>query len=249
MKREWITPEGEYSELYSDMLSQTHLLIAGATGAGKSTVVNGMMHAALYKAPSEAQFILIDPKGCELDEYRRLPHTLRYAETVQDCVDALEYALRIVYERKAILKRQGKREWSDGDVYVIIDELMILMTRVKKAVLPVLQDLLSLARFAHVHVIACTQSPIAAVIPTQIKCNFDSRLGLRTVCAQDSRNILGAAGCETFPDPVKDHKAYGCYRHGCRMETYNLTRITDAERQRLIDYWQHAKPRRKLFGR
>lgn len=249
MRQTWTTPEGNYSSLYADLLAQTHLLIAGATGAGKSTVVNGMLHAAMYKAPSEAQFILIDPKGCELDEYRRLPHTLRYAETVSDCVDALEYALRIVYDRKAILKRQGKREWSDGDVYVLIDELMILMTRVKKQVLPVLQDLLSLARFAHVHVIACTQSPIAAVIPTQIKCNFDSRLGLRTVCAQDSRNILGVAGCETFPDPVKDHKAYGCYRHGCRMEIYNLPRIADGERQRLIDYWQQTKPKRRLFGR
>ena len=257
MRREWITPAGEYSALYADMLGQTHLLIAGATGAGKSTVVNGMMHAAMYKAPSEAQFILIDPKGTELDEYKHLPHTLLYADAAHDprnqpmkaIIDALEYAMRIYQQRMADMKRRKLRTYDGSDVYVVIDELMILMTRAKRAVLPLLQDLLSLTRCARIHIIGCTQSPIAAVLPTQLKCNWDSRLALRTVCAQDSRNIIGIAGCETFPDPRLDHKAYGCYRHGCSMETHQLTRIEDAERQRLIDYWErNRKPKVRLFG-
>lgn len=257
MAKVWKLPEGEKSALYTDFLAQTHFLIAGATGAGKSTVINGMMHAALYDSPARKQFILIDPKGTELDEYKNLPHTLLYADGTHDpkdqpmkaCVEALEYAMQIVRARMAEMKRRKEREWTGSDVYVIIDELMILMTRAKRTALPVMQDLLSLARCAHVRLVACTQSPVALVLPTPLKCNFDSRLALRTVCAQDSRNIVGIAGCENFPNPVTDHKAYGLYRHGAVMETYQLQRISDEERHRLVNYWMHhKKPVWKLFA-
>ena len=249
MKRVWTTPAGQRSALYADMLNQTHLLIAGATGAGKSTVVNGIIHAALFNSPAAAQFILIDPKGCELDEYKHLPHTLMYADTLVGCVNALSYAMQIVNARLGDMKHRKLRSYDGSDIYVIVDEIMILMTRVKKDAMPIMQDILSLARCARVHLIACTQSPIAAVLPTQLKCNFDSRLALRTVCAQDSRNIIGIAGCEQFPDPVTEHRAMGCYRHGCSMEVYELARIEDAERQRLVDYWmRNRKPKIKLFG-
>lgn len=248
MSLTWKTPEVTYSRLYDDLLHQTHLLIAGATGAGKSTVVNGMMHAALRKAPCDVGFILIDPKGTELDEYRHLPHTIMYADKLGDCVKALEYAMQLVKTRMADMKRKKLRIYDGSDVYVIVDELMILMTRVKKDVLPVMQDILSLARCARVHLVACTQSPVAAVIPTPIKCNFSSRLALRTVCAQDSRNIVGVKGCECFPDPAIDHKAYGMYMRGTTMETYMLPRIDDAERERVIHHWMTTKPKRRLFA-
>lgn len=248
MIREWNTPGGEYVQLYADFLEQKHLLIAGATGAGKSTVVNGMIHAALYKSPFRVQFILIDPKGTELDEYKHLPHTLMYADSLGDCVDALNYAMDIVNQRMAEMKRKKQREYDGPDVYVIVDELMILMTRVRRDVLPVMQDILSLARCAKVHLIACTQSPIAKVIPTELKCNFDSRLALRTATAQDSRNIIGVKGCETFPDPITEHKAYGAFRHGANIDVWNLPKVEDSERQRLIDYWMKQGRMKRIFG-
>lgn len=252
MIRTWKTPEVTYSTLYDDFLNQIHFLVAGATGSGKSTVVNGMMHAALRKAPCDVGFILIDPKGTELDEYKSLPHTLMYADArkdIKDCVKALDYAWSIVDKRLTEMKRRKLRSYDGSDIYVIIDELMILMTRAKKETLPVMQDILSLARCARVHLIACTQSPIAKVIPTELKCNFDSRLALRTVCAQDSRNIIGIKGCECFPNPSVDHKAYGMYMHGASLEKFNLPKVDDAERLRLIDYWKkNGKGRIKLFG-
>lgn len=253
----WNTPEGKRSTLYVDFLAQTHFLIAGATGAGKSTVVNGMIHAALYNSPAKVQFILIDPKGTELDEYKHLPHTLLYADAANDpkdkpmkaCIDALEYAMKLYRERTAEMKRRKLRMYDGSDVYVIIDELMQPMTRAKREFMPILQDLLSLARCTRIHVIACTQSPVTAVIPTPLKCNFSSRLALRTVSAQDSRNIIGIKGCEMFPDPAVEHIAYGMYMHGCSMDMYELTRIEDTERERLIAYWMHhRKPKFKLFA-
>lgn len=79
MKRVWKTPELDYYNLYADMLQQPHLLIAGATGSGKSVVINGMMTTALKDSPATVQFILIDPKRVELVDYKELPHTLRYS--------------------------------------------------------------------------------------------------------------------------------------------------------------------------
>lgn len=249
MAKYWRTPSGDVDSLYEDLLAQTHLLIAGATGAGKSTVINGMMCNALIRSPESARFILIDPKGTELDEYKCLPHVLQYADSIKDCVNALEYAFSIVKDRMAEMKRHGQRTYSGSDVYVIIDELMIMMTRAKKEALPLMQDILSLARCAKVHLIGCTQSPVTAVLPTVLKCNWDSRLALRTVCAQDSRNIIGVKGCETFPDPRTDHEAWGMYRHGCRMDVYRLRKIEDSERQRLIKHWmKNRKPRFSLFA-
>ena len=87
------TPEGEYSALYADMLKQPHLLVAGATGSGKSVVINGIIATALYNSPAIAKFILIDPKRVELVEYRNLPHTIKYASEPNDMVAALELAM------------------------------------------------------------------------------------------------------------------------------------------------------------
>lgn len=249
MWQTWQTPEVTYSRLYADMLNQIHILIAGSTGSGKSTVVNGMMHAALKDSPVRVGFILIDPKGCELAEYAALPHVIDYANKPQDIPRALRGAVDLMHCRLAEMKRRRQREYDGSHVYVIIDELMPIMTRpdIKKACYSPLLDLLALGRAARVHVVACTQSPVAAVIPTPLKCNFDARLALRTVSAQDSRNIIGARGCESLPNPVIEHRAEGYYQRGPEITLYNLPRVEDAERRRLIEYWEKARPRRHLF--
>ena len=251
MYKTWDTPNITYSRLYADMLRQVHILIAGATGSGKSTVVNGMIHAALKDSPARVGFILIDPKGCELAEYAALPHVIDYANTPWDIPRALRGAVSIMNCRLADMKRRRLREYYGSDVYVIIDELMPIMTRpdIKRECYSPLLDLLALARAARVHVVACTQSPVAAVIPTPLKCNFDSRLALRTASAQDSRNIIGARGCEALPNPVIERRAYGYYRRGADTDLYQLPRVEDAERRRVVKYWEKARPRRHLFNR
>ena len=249
MYQTWNTPEVTYSRLYDDMLHQIHVLIAGSTGSGKSTVVNGMIHAALKDSPARVGLILIDPKGCELAEYAALPHVIDYANTPKDIPRALRGAVSLMNRRLADMKRRRLREYDGADVYVIIDELMPIMTRpdIKRECYSPLLDLLALARAARVHVVACTQSPVAAVIPTPLKCNFDARLALRTVSAQDSRNIIGARGCEALPNPVIDHRAEGYYMRGPEITLYKLPRVEDAERRRVIEYWEKARPRRHLF--
>ena len=253
MVREYRTPAGEYPRIFSDMLKQVHLLVAGATGSGKSTVVNGIMRTALYQSPAAVRFILIDPKGTELSEYERLPHVIQYVQTMPDCIAALRNALQITKVRFADMKRRRQRMYTGSDIYVVIDELMFLMNRAqyKRDAMNLLQDILVIARAARVHVIACTQSPTAATgLPVNLRCNFDARLGLRTSTAQDSRNIIGIKGCEKFPAPAQVGYAYGYYMRGADMDLYRLPPDNPMDRRRLIDYWtgRAGRGKLKLFG-
>lgn len=247
MQRVWHTPGGEYPAIYHEMLKQTHLLIAGCTGAGKSTVVNGIMYTALYDSPARVQFVLIDPKGTELSMYERLPHTLKYGQTVPDCIAALQYAMQLTRQRFDAMKRAGDRMYDGTDVYVVIDELMYLMNQssIKKQTIKLLLDIMVIARAARVHVIACTQ--FIPAIPTNIRCNFDCKLALRTATAQDSRNVLGVKGCETFPVPTLEHKAYGAYMVNGIIQVYNLPRIDDNSIDRMIKHWIKQKRLLRAF--
>ena len=235
-------PTGSIYTLYNNMLKETHLLLAGATGAGKSTVLNAIICTALHYSPSEKQFIFLDAKGMELDAYRSTPHCILYAETDADMIQALQYAINLMYEREAETKHQHVKTYPGGDVYIIIDELADLMTTQRKAVTPLLQRIGIRARASRIHLMACTQSPLRTIIPTEIKCNFPARVALKTATAQDSRNIIDMRGAEALPDPMTDHTASCLYRHGTTTTLYNdLPMIDDAERDRLINHWRTAQ--------
>jgi len=235
MIKRYKTPAGEIYNLYGDMLAQPHLLIAGATGSGKSVAVNGIIYTALYNAPGRVQFILIDPKRVELSQYKKLPHTLIYASEPGDMITALNMAMQFTENRYKAMQRDGVRKYPGGDIYVIIDELADLMTTNKKQVQPLLQRLCQIGMAARVHVIACTQCPLSVVIPTPIKVNFDSRLALRTRSAQDSRNILDKKGCECLP-----RYGQGYYMTPEGLTLYNIPMIQEDEINSIINHW---KPR------
>ena len=224
---------GTVYKIYENMLEQKHLLIAGATGSGKSVVVNGIIYNGMYSCPDEFQMILIDPKRVELVAYKDMPHTVAYASEPADMVKALQTALKITENRYTEMQAARVKKYTGAHLYVIIDELADLMTTNRKQVQPLIQRLCQIGRAARVHVIAATQCLLAAVIPTPIKVNFDSRVGLRTRSAQDSRNILGATGCETLP---RYGKCYYMTAEG--TELLNVPMYTDDEIAELLDYWK-----------
>ena len=227
------TPGGQYSTLYYDMAKQPHLLIAGATGSGKSVVINGILQALLTNhSPATCRLILIDPKRVELVQYKHLPHTVTYASEPGEPEKALKQAIAITEDRYQHMQKHGLRKWDGADVYVIIDELADLMTTDRKTIQPLLQRICQIGRAARVHVIAATQCPLATVIPTAIKVNFDSRVGLRCRSAQDSRNILGVSGCENLP-----RYGQGYYMTPEGMDRWTLPMFADDDLNALIDYW------------
>lgn len=220
------------------MLKQPHLLIAGATGSGKSVVINGIIYTALYQPPEQIQFILIDPKRVELIDYKYLPHTIAYASEPQTMIQALQLALEITENRFKQMQIQHAKKYTGGHIYVIIDELADLMTTNAKQVVPLLQRLAQIGRAAKIHLICATQCPLAEIIPTKIKVNFDSRVALRTASAQHSRNIIECTGCEQLPQ-----YGQGYYKTAKAMTLYNIPMIPDNEIQRIIAHW--TPPRKK----
>ena len=254
MQREYITPAGEYPALFMDMLNQ-HLLIAGAQGSGKSVLIDGLMYTALFNSPAKAKFILIDPKGTELETYHKLPHVIEYADdsdgTQQQIVSALRRAIDIMGRRYHDMKRRRLRVYDGSTVYVIIDELADLMTTNKRVIMPLLQRLAQKGRASAITLIAATQCPLAAILPTPIKCNFSARVGLKTATRQDSRNIIDIAGCEALPDPRKDHIAMGYYRRGALTDCYNIPMIPTDKIEWIVKYWtgKQGRGRLILFGR
>ena len=231
-----IIPGGRYSLLYADMAAQTHLLIAGRTGSGKSVVVNGIIHAMLVNSTcSDEQLILIDPKRVELSQWKNTPHCLAYAaDNPADRLQALNLAVSIIERRFADMDSRALRKYDGGHVHVIIDELADLLTTQKADVLPLLQRIGQIGRAANVHLIACTQCPTAQILSTQLRCNFDAILGLRTRTAQDSRNIIGSSGCETLPEHGQGH--YITPRRECIVD---LPMIPESELTRVSHHWSN----------
>lgn len=219
-------------DLYDDMLHQVHLLVAGATGSGKSVVVNGMIYTIMSYSPNEKQLILIDPKRVELSEYKYIPHTLCYASEPADMVHALQYAMDICENRYKKMQACGLRMYSGSDIYIFIDEFADLILTQKRMVKPLIQRLAQIGRAARIHIVLCTQTPIREVLPTEIKCNFDSRVGLRTRSKQDSINIIGHTGLELLP-----RYGQGIYYTASNETLYYIPMINDNERAAAVAYW------------
>ena len=233
-------------DFYMDLLAQTHLLVAGATGSGKSVIVNGMIYTAMLDTPDRYQFILIDPKRVELAMYRNVPHTVFYASEPADMVQALQIAMDITEKRYRQMQACGTRKYNGPKLLVIIDELADLMTTNKRQVKPLLQRLCQIGRAANVCVIACTQCPLREIIDTSIKVNFDSRIALRTSCKQDSRNIIGIPGCENLP-------RYGqCYyKTAMGLTRWYVPYYDDTTIMELVHMWESkrkpVKRKRRFF--
>lgn len=236
------TPAGTVYNFHTVLAEQKHLMIAGATGSGKSVIVNGIVYTLLHRMPMDvsngAQFILIDPKRVELVDYRCCPHTIRYSSEPEDMINALEYAIALTEKRYKKMQRNHVKLYTGSDVYVIIDEFADLMTVAAKRVTPIIQRLAQIGRAARVHIILCTQCPLAAVIPTKIKANFDSVVGLHTARAQDSRNILGVRGLEDLPQYGECVFMAPGYNEHC-----NVPMIPEDKIQAVIDYWEQEMAR------
>lgn len=227
------TPGGTYWPIFDDMSKQVHLLIAGSTGSGKSVVINGIISTIIrLHSPVSAGFILIDPKRVELVQYRALPHTVAYASEPDTFETVLKRAMQIVDDRYRSMQSRGLRKWDGGDLYVVIDELADLMTTCRKQCEPLIQRIGQIGRAARCHLIVATQTPIATILSTPIKCNLDSRVGLRTRSAQDSRNIMGVKCLETLPD---HGEAY--YMKSTGMERRRIPMVEDSEIDELVRYW------------
>lgn len=232
------TPGGDVYRMYSALADRPHVLIAGATGSGKSVTVNGIIYNLLAtRSPFECGFVLIDPKMVELIQYEPLPHTLRYASEPDDIVRSLQWAVEETASRFRIMQAERVREYNGPHMYIFIDELADLMTTMKTDTLPLLQRIAQIGRAARVHLIACSQNIMAQTIPTVLKCNFNTIVGLRTANKSQSRYIISEVGCESLPDPKREGKGYGFIRDGADLSKVQIPYYSDAQINAMISYW------------
>ena len=237
----YLTPSGSRFKLYSDMLNQSHLLVAGATGSGKSVLINSVLATALLDSPATYRLVLLDPKMTELFQWERLPHTIRYSYEQDEMIKSLRETVEIMESRLRFLRQNGERLWTGAQILVVIDELADLLTTNKVEVAPLLQRIMQLGRAAGIHVIAGTQCLLASVLPTPIKVNFPAVVCLRVATKQQSRFICDRTGAELFPDPKTEGKALAYFRTGANIKQFEVYRVPDEEQKRLVSWWNSAE--------
>lgn len=194
-----------------DIAKMPHVLIAGATGSGKSVCINSIIVSILYKAkPSEVKMILIDPKMVELSGYNGIPHLLIPVVTdPKKAAGALNWAVQEMVKRYSLFASVGVKdlkgynkiiEKKEGaklpQIVIIVDELSDLMMVAPNDVEDAICRLAQMARAAGMHLIIATQRPSVDVITGIIKANVPSRIAFTVSSQVDSRTILDSAGAE-----------------------------------------------------
>lgn len=229
----------------ADITKMPHLLIAGATGAGKSVAINAFIASILFKAtPEEVRLLMVDPKRIELSVYENIPHLLHPVVVEPKMASrALMWAVKEMERRYRLLEEnrvksfESYNQLSDVEklpyIVIIVDELADLMMVASKDVESSIARLAQMARAAGMHIMLATQRPSVDVLTGLIKANFPTRISFKVSSKVDSRTILDQSGAEHLlgdgdmlflpPGAAKLRRIHGAF-------------ISEAETDRMIEF-------------
>ena len=236
----------------ADLGKMPHLLIAGATGSGKSVCMNAIISGIMMNAsPDEVRFIMVDPKRVELSAYSGIPH-MAFSEVIVDMDKVVGVLQAVVGEMDARYKKFANVAVRNIESYnkhprilkklpywvVIIDELADLMMAAPFEVEKLICRLAQLARATGIHLVVATQRPSVDVVTGLIKANFPTRIAFAVTSMTDSRTILDMGGAEKLlgrgdmlfmpTDAAKPIRIQGVY-------------VSDAEVERLVEFWKDER--------
>jgi S-DNA-T family DNA segregation ATPase FtsK/SpoIIIE len=232
----------------ADLATMPHLLIAGATGSGKSVCINAITTCLVCNnTPEDLRLVMIDPKMVELSRFKGLPHLLSGVETeVERVVGVLRWVTQEMEERYKKFAEAGARHLEDYNhkkprperlpcIVVLIDELADLMLFAPDEIEWLICRIAQMARATGIHLIMATQRPSVDVVTGLIKANFPARISFTVTSQVDSRVILDSAGAESLlgegdmlymaSDSSKLVRIQGCF-------------VSDEEIKRVVQFWQ-----------
>ncbi len=253
----------------ADLRDMPHLLIAGATGSGKTVCVNALIISMLLKAsPRDLRFIMVDPKMVEMAHYNNLPHLLCPVVTDAKKVSvALNWLIGEMEKRYQQLAKAGVRnirfyneKYSDDPmpyIVLIIDELADIMAVAQSEVETAIARLAQLSRAVGIHLILATQRPSVDVITGVIKANFPARISFKVASRVDSRTVLDSIGAEKLlgkgdmlfmkPGAVKIQRIQGAYVQDREIERV-VSYISDQAEQDFDESFMKAQEKKGFSG-
>ena len=228
----------------ADLARMPHLLIAGATGAGKSVAINGIICSLLLKStPEEVRLLMVDPKRIELSTYEAIPHLLHPVVVDPKMASrALQWAVREMERRYCLMEEMRVKSFASYNnaveeklpyIVIIIDELADLMMVSSNEVESAVARLAQMARAAGMHLILATQRPSVDVLTGLIKANFPTRMSFKVSSKIDSRTIIDTSGAEHLlgagdmlflpPGTARLQRIHGAF-------------ISEKESERIVDF-------------
>ena len=222
---------------YKTILNESHILIGGTTGSGKSTTLQGIINTAINTyTPNVVKFLFIDLKRVELVEWKNIPHCLGYANDLDGAINLFKYAINRLESRFKDMEQKGLTETEYTHIFIVVDELADLMQQAPKITKELISKIGRLGRAAHIHLLLATQSPQRSCLDASIQQNITCALALRCKTPIESRQVLGIKGAEKLPQ-----YGLGIVWSSKGFEYMNLPYVSKEERQQSRERWKNWK--------